>query len=165
MTEAVGAAAFPTPFWIETRHTCWAYSPGGHLAELERATEGILFTDRFDVTFAGGRQPATPAQRTYLVRHPRRSPWRTAVNLVQSARIVLRERPALIVSTGADVAVPVCLLGRLLGARLVFIETAGELRPTLSGRLVYPFAHLFVVQWPEKLAAFPRAVLARGLLL
>ena len=79
--------------------------------------------------------------------------------------IVLRERPQLVLSTGADVAVPVCLLARLLGARLVFIETAGELAPTLTGRLLYPFAHLFIVQWPEKLAAFPRAVLARGPLL
>ena len=83
----------------------------------------------------------------------------------QSLLIVLRERPRLVLSTGADVAVPICILARLLGARLVFIETAGELRPSLSGRLVYPFADLFIVQWPEKLAAFPRAVLARGLLL
>ena len=69
------------------------------------------------------------------------------------------------ISTGADVAVPICILARLLGARLVFIETAGELAPTLAGRLVYPFADLFIVQWPEKLAAFPRAVLASGPLL
>ena len=43
------------PLWVETRRTCWAYSPGGHLAELERATAGLRFADRFDVTFAGGR--------------------------------------------------------------------------------------------------------------
>jgi beta-1,4-N-acetylglucosaminyltransferase len=47
----------------------------------------------------------------------------------------------------------------------VFIETAGELAPTWAGQLVYPFAHLFIVQWPEKLKAFPRAVLASGPLL
>ena len=155
----------PAPAWTENRRTCWAYSPGGHLAELERATAGIRFTDRFDVTFAGGRPPHEPPARTYLVCHPRRSPWRTLVNLAQSMAIVLRERPQLVLSTGADVAVPVCLLARLLGARLVFIETAGELAPTLTGRLIYPFAHLFIVQWPEKLVAFPRAVLARGPLL
>lgn len=151
--------------WTETRRTCWAYSPGGHLAELERATEGIRFTDRFDVTFAGGRPPHEAPSRIYLVSHPRRSIGRTLVNIAQSLRVVLRERPRLIISTGADVAVAVCVLGRLLGARLVFIETAGELAPTLTGRLVYPFADLFIVQWPEKLAAFPRAVLARGPLL
>ena len=154
-----------TPSWTETRRTCWAYSPGGHLAELERATAGIHFTDRFDVTSAGGRKPLQPPRRTYLVCHPRRSVSRTLRTLVQSLAVVLHERPRLVVSTGADVAVPVCLLARLLGAKLVFIETAGELAPTLAGRLVYPFAHLFIVQWPEKLKAFPRAVLASGPLL
>ena len=150
---------------IETRRTCWAYSPGGHLAELERATAGIAFTDRFDVTFAGGRPPAEPPRRIYLVCHPRRSAWRTARTLARSLAIAWRERPRLVISTGADVAVPICILARLLGARLIFIETAGELAPTLAGRLVYPFADLFIVQWPEKLAAFPRAVLASGPLL
>ena len=154
-----------SPLRTERRRTCWAYSPGGHLAELERATAGIVFTDRFDVTFAGGRPPRVPPRRTYLVCHPRRSPWRTLRNLARSLVIVLRERPQLVVSTGADVAVPVCIAARLLGARLVFIETAGELAPTLAGRLVYPFADLFVVQWPDKLQAFPRAVLASGPLL
>ena len=151
--------------WVEHRRICWAYSPGGHLAELERATTGIQFLDRFDVTFAGGRSPSEPPRRTYFVCHPRRAVWRTLLNAAQAAGIMLRERPQLILSTGADVAVPACLVARLLGARLIFVETAGELRPSLSGRLLYPFAHLFVVQWPEKLAAFPRAVLAKGLLL
>lgn len=151
--------------WTEARRTCWAYSPGGHLAELERATEGLLFLDRFDVTFAGGRPPTTAPRRTYHVRHPRRSVWRTLLNVAQSLRIVLRERPELVLSSGADVAVPVCVLARLLGAKLIYVETSGELRPSLSGRLLYPFADLFVVPWPEKLPAFPRAVLARGPLL
>ena len=74
------------PAWTERRRTCWAYSPGGHLAELERATAGIPFTDRFDVTFAGGRPPTEPPRRTYLVCHPRRSIWRT---LLQPAAIAL----------------------------------------------------------------------------
>ena len=151
--------------WTETRRTCWAYSPGGHLAELERATAGIRFTDRFDVTFAGGRPPKDPPRRVHLVCHPRRSTARTLCNLAQSLVIVLRERPRIVISTGADVAVAVCILARLLGARLVFIETAGEIAPTLAGRLVYPFADLFVVQWPDKAAAFPRAVVASGPLL
>jgi beta-1,4-N-acetylglucosaminyltransferase len=158
-------AGVAAPPLVETRRTCWAYSPGGHLAELERATAGIRFADRFDVTFAGGRPPSEPPRRTYHVRHPRRSPWRALVNLAQSLAVVARERPALVISTGADVAVAVCVLAPLSGAKLVFIETAGELRPTLSGRLVYPFAHLFIVQWPEKLEAFPMAVLGRGPLL
>ena len=53
----------------------------------------------------------------------------------------------------------------LLGATTVFVETGGTIEPSLAGRLCYPFSDLFVVQWPEKLKAFPHAILSRGVLL
>lgn len=149
---------------IERRRTCLAFSPGGHLAELDRALDGITFSDAFCLTFDDGRGPP-PRLRSYTICHPRRSPLRTVLAAAQTLRILLRERPALVVSTGADVAVPAVILGKLLGATVVFIETGGTLAPSLAGRLAYPFADLFIVQWPEKLRAFPRAVLASGPLL
>jgi hypothetical protein len=151
--------------WVERRRACWAYSPGGHLAELERATEGIAFTDCLHVTFAGGRQPAAGGFRLYHVTHPRRSPWRTLRAAWETWRILRRERPALVLSTGADVALPAILLGKLLGAIVIYVESGATLAPSLTGRLAYPFADLFIVPWPEKLAAFPRAQLASGPLL
>jgi hypothetical protein len=57
------------------------------------------------------------------------------------------------------------VLGKLMGASTVFVETGGTVEPSLAGRLCYPFSDLFLVQWPEKLKAFPRAILADGLLL
>jgi hypothetical protein len=153
------------PLWVEPRRTCLAYSPGGHRAELMRALAGIEFTDCFEITFDDGRRPRKDARQTYLVTHPRRSLLRTLRNALETLQILASERPMLVISTGADVAVPVVVLGRLMGARVVFIETGGTIAPSLSGRLVYPFAHLFIVQWPEKLRAFPRAILSDGLLL
>jgi UDP-N-acetylglucosamine:LPS N-acetylglucosamine transferase len=150
---------------VERRKTCWVYSPGGHLTELERATQGIHFEDLYHVTFPSGRMTELPGRRVHHVCHPRRAVVRTLWNAVQSAFILLRERPRLIISTGADVAVPTLVLGRLVGARILFIETGGTLQPSLAGRLAYPFSHLFVVPWPEKLRAFPKAVLADGPLL
>ncbi len=159
--------------WHEPRRTCLAFSPGGHWAELERALAGISFADVFHVTFDDGRAPPagddgrTPpaGPRRYHLCHPRRAVWRTVLNAWQSLVVLCRERPALLISTGADVAVPILLLAKLFGATVVFIETAGSAEPTLAGRLVYPVADLFIVQWPERLAQFPGAVLAEGLLL
>ena len=153
------------PMWTETRRTCWAYSPGGHLTELERATAGIRFADCFHVTFASGRPPPPGARRVYHVCHPRRSPLRTLRAAVETWRILRAERPALLLSTGADVALPAIVLAKLTGTLVIFVESAGDLKPSLTGRLAYPFADLFIVQWPEKLKAFPRAVLANGPLL
>lgn len=152
------------PLRIETRRTCLAYSSGGHRAELERALEGIAFTDCFHVTFRSGR-PDPEGARVFHLCHPRRSLLRTAANAAQALRLLLRERPRLIVSTGADVAVPVLVIGKLLGATTVFVETGGTVEPSLAGRLCYPFSDLFIVQWPEKLRAFPKAVVSSGLLL
>ena len=162
------ALTIDEPTWTETRRTCLAYSPGGHLSELLRATAGIAFADCFHVTFESGRtipQDGPTAPRVYHLCHPRRSAWRTLANAAQALLVLLRERPRLVISTGADVAVPVVVLGKLLGATTVFVETGGTVEPSLAGRLCYPFSDLFLVQWPEKLTAFPRAVLADGLLL
>ena len=160
------AESAAAPDWVETRRTCLAYSPGGHLSELLRATAGITFADCFHVTFRSGRAPSVDdATRVYYVCHPRRSAWRTLASALQALVLLLRERPRLVLSTGADVAVPVVVLAKLLGATTVFVETGGTVEPSLAGRLCYPFSDLFVVQWPEKLRAFPRAVLAEGLLL
>lgn len=150
--------------WHEERRTCLAFSPGGHWAELERALAGITFADVFHVTFDDGRASAAYPRRYHLC-HPRRSPWRTALNAWQSLVVLHRERPQLVISTGADVAVPILMLAKLFGATVVFIETAGSAEPTLAGRLAYPLADLFIVQWPERLKRFPKAVLAEGLLL
>jgi len=153
------------PRHVETRRTCLAYSPGGHLAELERALEGITFTDCYHVTYGPGRPTTLPARRIYRLRHPRRSVIRTLWNALEALLVLLRERPRLVISTGADVAVPTVLLSKLFGARIVYIETAAALEGSLSGRLCHRVADLFVVQWPEQLARYPRAVLARGPLL
>lgn len=150
--------------FVETRRTCLAYSSGGHRAELERALAGIRFADCFHVTFASGRESPAGVPVHHLC-HPRRSPWRTLLNACQALALLLRLRPALVISSGADVAVPILVLGKLFGAATVFVETAGTIEPSLAGRLCYPFSDLFVVQWPEKLQAFPRAVLASGPLL
>jgi UDP-N-acetylglucosamine:LPS N-acetylglucosamine transferase len=67
-------------------------------------------------------------------------------------------RPRAIVSTGAGVAVPFCYVGRLFGARVVFIESFSRTtRPSLTARLVYPIATDFFVQWPGVLPYFRRA--------
>ncbi|MEZ5823500.1 MAG: hypothetical protein R3C97_01770 [Geminicoccaceae bacterium] len=149
---------------VETRRTCLAYSPGGHYAELMRALQGIEFSDRFDATFASARSDDPAARRTYHLCHPRRSLLRLFVNVLQTAFMLLRERPAIVISSGADVAVATVILSRLAGARSIFVESAGSLEPTLSGRLVYPFCDLFLVQWPEQLDTYPEAVLVQGLL-
>ena len=90
---------------------------------------------------------------------------RNVLNLVRNTFMALsvlrRYRPTHIISTGAAVAVPYFVLGRLLfGATTIYLEVFDRIdSPTLTGRLVRPFTTHFLVQWPEQLALYHDAEL------
>jgi UDP-N-acetylglucosamine:LPS N-acetylglucosamine transferase len=70
-------------------------------------------------------------------------------NLGLAWKIVRRYKPDVILSTGAALAVPFFVVGRMLGVRLVYVESFTRVqRPALTGRLVYPLTNAFFVQWP-----------------
>ncbi len=95
-----------------------------------------------------------------------RSPLRALANLSAAARLVLRRRPRVVISSGAGVVAPFCLLARLAGARLVYVETMARVSsPSKTARLLSRFASRVVVQWPELAPALPRAVVCRPTLL
>lgn len=71
-------------------------------------------------------------------------------NLVLAWRTLRSVRPRVLLTTGAGVAVPFAWIGRLLGVRIVYVESFTRIEgPSLTGRLVAPVAHRAYVQWPE----------------
>lgn len=75
-------------------------------------------------------------------------------------RVLRKEKPDTIVSTGAMATLPIMVVGKLMGKKVVFIEALARVRSaSLTGKLVYPFADLFIVRWPEMLKVYPRAIL------
>ena len=137
---------------------CFACSAGGHLKQA-MTVAGAINYEKYVVTYRAPHLKKSAGQmRTYRVTHSKRNPLLILKNAYESLKILLKERPRLIISTGADVAVPTCILGKLLGARLIFIESGAQIyTPSLSGRILYPFADLFIVQWQPALRNFPRA--------
>ena len=82
-----------------------------------------------------------------------------AHNIIVSFFIFLKVKPDVIVTTGTHTAVPMCYIAHFLKKKVVFIETfANSKTPTQAGRLVYPIADLFVVQWESMLEHYPDAV-------
>lgn len=151
---------------IELKKTCLVYSAGGHYAELIKALDGITFTDVYHVTFQTERFNEDDSVERFFLTHPRKKVGRTLINTIQAFWLLLQQRPKIIISTGADVTVPTIILGKLLfRCKVVFIESAGDITPTLTGRIVYRFCDLFIVQWPDQLKAYPKAVLSKGILL
>jgi len=88
---------------------------------------------------------------------------RNIPNLIRNtwlARKVLRsERPDLIISSGAAIAVPFFVLGKRMGAKCIYIEVFDRVdHSTLTGKLIQKYADIFVVQWDEMLSVYPGAV-------
>jgi UDP-N-acetylglucosamine:LPS N-acetylglucosamine transferase len=94
---------------------------------------------------------------------------RNIKNLLRNTRLawrVMREfKPTVVLSTGAGVAVPFFVIGRLTGVRTVYIEVYDRIEtPTLTGRLCRPFTDLMLVQWPEQAALYDGAIVVGPLL-
>lgn len=71
----------------------------------------------------------------------------------------LKLRPEVIITTGTHTAGPMCYLGKIFGSKIIYIETyANRNKKTATGRLIYPIADLFIVQWEEMLKLYPKAV-------
>lgn len=145
-----------------------ACSHGGHLELLESLEPAYGSHPRAWVTAASEQAHGLLArgERVVLLANPGRRPGRLARNAAQAARALRALRPALVVTSGANVAVPFCLLARARGVPVVFVETmARVVRGSLSGRVLAPLARDVIVQWPELLASYPRARVCRPSLL
>jgi UDP-N-acetylglucosamine:LPS N-acetylglucosamine transferase len=127
-------------------------SSGGHLNELLKVTQSCINGSTFAVTTSAMVHSAlNSVGPTYAVGEcNRQHPFRVMLLLVRCARIVGRQRPDVIISTGAAVGCVMCLLAKLVGARIIWLDSITNVeRLSLSGRLVRPFADLFLVQWPD----------------
>lgn len=70
----------------------------------------------------------------------------------------IKYRPKYIVTTGAFAAGPMCCIGKIFRRKIIFIETMANINtPTKTGRIIYKFADLFIVQWEEMLKVYPKA--------
>lgn len=137
-------------------------SSGGHLAQMLVLEPWWQAEDRFWVTFdTPDAVQALDGERRYWCFHPTN---RNLLNLIRNVLLAIRvcrsERPRLIVSTGAGVAVPFFYVGKLFGAGTVFIEVVDRVHhPTLTGRLIQPVTDYYAVQWEEQLSMYPRSVM------
>ena len=125
-------------------------SGGGHWTELMRLRE--LFNGH-DVVFVGVkpfyRSDVDPHQ-FYAVPDVSRlhSKWLIAVLIVKLLFILIKERPSVVITTGSAPGMFALCLGKLLGARTVWIDSIANVEEmSLSGRKARLFADLWLTQW------------------
>lgn len=127
-------------------------SPGGHLLQMLALEPAWRDLDRVWATLPAADVEHLLAEENVVLCHgPTARNLKNAVrNLLLAWRTVRREKPDVILSTGAALAVPFFIVGRLTRRRLIYVESLTRVKGlALSGRLVYPLTDGFFVQWPE----------------
>ncbi|MBI2542894.1 MAG: polysaccharide biosynthesis protein [Candidatus Aenigmarchaeota archaeon] len=137
-------------------------SPGGHL------TQSVFLAEKlkgYDLTFvtaysAKFRSPTKKWKFRFVI-NPDRYLLKFMVLIFQSLWILLRENPKVIVSTGSNIPIPFFIIGKLMGKKLIYIESFSRVKtPSLSGRILYRFSDLFFVQWETMKKSYPNAIYA-----
>jgi UDP-N-acetylglucosamine:LPS N-acetylglucosamine transferase len=136
---------------------CLVCSQGGHFEQMMRLTEAFQNYNYFFVTFEFPSTAHLP--NAYFLKF---KGWDLKGKLllintiIKSFKILIKERPDLIITTGSgEIAVPFCYIGKLLGIKIVFIETLSRIESASSAaKLVYPIADLFLIQWEFNLKKY-----------
>lgn len=141
---------------------CFAASAGGHLEEISQLKELQKQYDAFLLTEEDGMRDSYFCGQVYHVRQTTRKERGFFFCLIkiffQDFWIFLREKPDCVISTGALTAFPACAVGKLLGKKIIYVESFARINTaSLTGRLVYRFADLFLVQWEENLKFYPKS--------
>lgn len=147
---------------------CLVSSSGGHFEQLLRLLPLLDRYSGYVVTEDTGYELDLPGRRVYRVPPMDRTDKgilrEVVAGLCSAWRILRAERPDVIISTGALPALPTLVLGKLLGSKVVYLESFAKVSsPNKAGKLVYRFADRFYVQWESMLKHYPKAIYKGGI--
>ena len=141
-------------------------STGGHLSELMQLKS--LFK-KYDYHIITEKTKSNLALKNkyknkvnYLVYgtkdHFLTYPFKFIYNCFKSLILFIKIHPDYIITTGTHTAVPMCYLGKIFGSKIIYIETFANINTkTLAGRMIYPIADKFIVQWESMKKLYPKA--------
>ena len=141
-------------------------STGGHFAEMMMLEKMFKKYDYHIITEKTASNlyltKKYPNRVNYLIYgtkdHPFSYPFKLLGNCFKSLYYYFKLRPEFIVTTGVHTAGPICCIGKIFGSRIIYIETCANIHTkTITGRLLYPIADLFIVQWESMLKLYPNA--------
>ena len=145
----------------EKLKVCLVGSSGGHLTHLYMLKPFWEQKDRFWVTFdKEDARSLLQGEKMYPCYYPsNRSIKALIINTWRALRILPREKPDLIISSGAAPAIPFFWIGKLMGAKTIYIEVFDRIdAPTIAGKLCYPVTDRFIVEWEEMKKVYPKAI-------
>lgn len=153
---------------IKKRKVCFAASSGGHFEQILMLKPLMERYDSFVVTEKTPYDIDVKNTRVYYLHQVNRKeiffPFWLIVNSIKSLRIILKEHPEFIITTGVLAMIPLCLLVKLTGGKLIYIESFAKVNSaTETGKFLYRFADQFYVQWESMKEVYPNALFHGGI--
>ncbi len=150
------------------RKICFTASSGGHMEEISQLYEIREQYDSFLFTEKEKFLESNFCDKIIYVPQMNRHEKTFFIKMIRlffiSARVLHREKPDCIISTGALVTYPICLLGKLTGRKIIYIESFARVEScSLTGKLMKPIADLYIVQWEELKEQVPNAIYGGGI--
>ena len=141
-------------------------STGGHFSELMQLRPIMkkcnyrIITEKTDTNKSLKRKFRTKID--FLLYETKKHPFKYFFVLIANSFLsfyyYLKFRPQIIITTGTHTAGPMCCIGKILGSKIIYIETfANRYTKTATGKILYYIADEFIVQWEEMLKIYPRA--------
>ena len=151
-----------------TKKIAFVASSGGHLEEISRLKGIEKSYDCFLVTEKSDFEIKDFCDKKYLVPMMNRKQITFFPKFMflfcRTIMILMKEKPDFIITTGALVAYPFCVVGKLLGIKVIYVESFARVyEPSLTGKLVYNMSDLFMVQWEDMLVKYPKSMLGGGI--
>ncbi len=140
---------------------CLACTHGGHFREMKKIESALDGNDFFYATYSIGNQINSEGIYFLEFHKNNKKSLRNSFSLyIRSIffalNVLLKENPDVIITTGGgEIAVPFCYIGKIFRKNIIYIETVARINePSAGGKLVYPIANLFLVQWKKLLHVY-----------
>ncbi len=147
---------------------CFAASSGGHYEQLMMLKPLMDKYDSFVITEQTAYDSGNDSLKTYYLKQVNRKErtflFKLLLNTISSLKIYIKERPDVIVCTGVLAMIPMCMLMKLFGKELIYIESFAKVTSaTETGKVMYKLADRFYVQWESMKNIFPKATYVGGI--
>jgi len=130
---------------------------GGHFTELIELVNAFNGFNKTLVTYGGDYVLESEYfDKVYLVSNPLGGLFNMGIFLLNTIKIIFRTRPAVVFSTGSEIAIPFFFFCKLFyRSRLIYVECSAQVyNPSGTGKLIYPITDLFLVQWKTLLKKY-----------
>ena len=146
-------------------------SDGGHLAQIleleelflqynylivtEKTKATIALQEKYNVKFLNSRSKGESRGVRFL--------WSIISNFILSVKLIISHYPKVIITTGSHTAVPMCIIGKILFAKIVWILSYARITTKAkSANYIYPIADRFLVQWESAKKLYPKSIFVGG---